>query len=150
MGILGKGKEEEEEEEEGEGAGLGMGDVLGGVVTFDVTVGGASGERERNSLGLDNIQRRTESRQRVMSHFIKSKYSCIITTLICFCLVPYSAYISQVFNLVNFANLESFMKFIQLKLEPLCCHMHGQHTSMNIFQRIPSKQLFVKILTHEI
>ena len=24
-----------------------MGDVLGGVVTFDVTVGGASGEREK-------------------------------------------------------------------------------------------------------
>ena len=34
-GDLGKG------EEEGGGAGLGMGDVLGGVVTFDVTVGGA-------------------------------------------------------------------------------------------------------------
>ena len=62
MGILGEG----EEEEEGGGAGLGMGDVLGGVVTFDVTVGGASGgrereRRERNSLGLDNIQCRTES-----------------------------------------------------------------------------------------
>ena len=42
MGILGEG-----EEEEGGGAGLGMGDILGGVVTFDVTVGGASGERER-------------------------------------------------------------------------------------------------------
>ena len=34
-GDLGEG------EEEGGGAGLGMGDVLGGVVTFDVTVGGA-------------------------------------------------------------------------------------------------------------
>ena len=43
MGDLGEG----EEEEEGGGAGLGMGDVLGGVVTFDVTVGGASGEREK-------------------------------------------------------------------------------------------------------
>ena len=31
----------EREEEEGGGAGLGMGDVLVGVVTFDVTVGGA-------------------------------------------------------------------------------------------------------------
>ena len=48
MGDLGEG-EEEEEEEEGGGAGLGMGDVLGGVVTFDVTVGGASGERENES-----------------------------------------------------------------------------------------------------
>ena len=47
MGDLGEGEEEEEEEEEGGGAGLGMGDVLGGVVIFDVTVGGASGERER-------------------------------------------------------------------------------------------------------
>ena len=45
MGDLGEG-EGEEEEEEGGGAGLGMGDVLGGVVTFDDTVGGASGERE--------------------------------------------------------------------------------------------------------
>ena len=35
-GDLGEGKEEE-----GGGAGLGMGDVLGGVVTFDVTVGRA-------------------------------------------------------------------------------------------------------------
>ena len=34
----------DEEEEEGGGAGLGMGDVLGGVVTFDVTVGGATCE----------------------------------------------------------------------------------------------------------
>ena len=47
MGYLGEG--EEEEEEEGGGAGLGMGDVLGGAVTFDVTVGGASGERENES-----------------------------------------------------------------------------------------------------
>ena len=47
MGDLGEG--EEEEEEEGGEAGLGMGDVLGGVVTFDVTVGGASGERENES-----------------------------------------------------------------------------------------------------
>ena len=47
MGDLGEG--EEEEEEEGGGAGLGMGDVLGGVVTFDVTMGGASGERENES-----------------------------------------------------------------------------------------------------
>ena len=38
-GDLGDG-----EEEEGGGAGLGMGDVLGGVVTFDVTVGGATCE----------------------------------------------------------------------------------------------------------
>ena len=45
MGDLGEG----EEEEEGGGAGLGMGDILGGVVTFDVTVGGALGERERES-----------------------------------------------------------------------------------------------------
>ena len=46
MGDLGEG---EEEEEEGGRAGLGMGDVLGGVVTFDVTVGRASGEREREN-----------------------------------------------------------------------------------------------------
>ena len=39
MGDLGEG-------EEGGGAGLGMGDVFGGVVTFDVTVGGALGESE--------------------------------------------------------------------------------------------------------
>ena len=39
VGDLGEG-----EEEEGGGAGLGMGDVLGGVVTFDVTVGGATCE----------------------------------------------------------------------------------------------------------
>ena len=45
MGDLGEG----EQEEEGGGAGLGMGDILGGVVTFDVTVGGASGERENES-----------------------------------------------------------------------------------------------------
>ena len=38
-GDLGEG-----EEEEGGGAGLGMGYVLGGVVTFDVTVGGATCE----------------------------------------------------------------------------------------------------------
>ena len=44
MGDLG---EREEEEEEGGGAGLGMGDVLGCVVTFDVTVGGASRKREK-------------------------------------------------------------------------------------------------------
>ena len=37
-GDLGEG------EEEGGGAGLGMGDVLGGVVIFDVTVGGARRE----------------------------------------------------------------------------------------------------------
>ena len=42
-GDLGEG----EEEEEGGGAGLGMGDVLGGVVTLDVTVGGARCVRER-------------------------------------------------------------------------------------------------------
>ena len=28
---------------------------------------------------------------------------------------PYNAYISRVFNFANFANLESFAKFIQLK-----------------------------------
>ena len=38
-GDLGEG-----EEEEGGGAGLGMGDVLGGVVTLEVTVGGAKCE----------------------------------------------------------------------------------------------------------
>ena len=54
MGDLGEG----EQEEEGGGAGLGMGDVLGGVVTFDVTVGGASGERE---IGVTQIQQKHKS-----------------------------------------------------------------------------------------
>ena len=52
-GDLGEG------EEEGGGAGLSMGDVLGGVVTFDVTVGGARCEcvRERESckVKIDKI-----------------------------------------------------------------------------------------------
>ena len=43
----------EGEEEEGGGAGLGMGDVLGGVVTFDVTVGGATCERESCKVTID-------------------------------------------------------------------------------------------------
>ena len=47
--------------------------------------------------------------------------------------ILYSTYILQVFNFVNFANLESFTKFIQLKFEPLCCHTHGQHTSAKFF-----------------
>ena len=53
--------------------------------------------------------------------------------------IPYSAYISRVFNFMNFANLELFTKFIQLKFESLRCHMHGQHAFVNFFQRIPSK-----------
>ena len=48
--------------------------------------------------------------------------------------LPYSAYISRVFNFVNFANLESFAKFIQLKFEPLCCNTHGQHKFANYFK----------------
>ena len=35
--------------------------------------------------------------------------------------------ILRVFNDANFANLESFAKFIQRKFEPLCCNTHGQH-----------------------
>ena len=49
------------------------------------------------------------------------------------------------FLFLNFTNLESFVKFIQLKFEPLCCHVHGQHASAKYFSRIPSKQLFAKI-----
>ena len=37
-----------------------------------------------------------------------------------------------------------FAKLILLKFEPLCCHTHGQHASVNVFQQIPSKQLFEK------
>ena len=58
------------------------------------------------------------------------------------CKIPYSAYISRIFN---FANLESFMKFIQLKFETLHCNTHGQHEFAKFFQQIPSKQLFTKI-----
>ena len=50
--------------------------------------------------------------------------------------IPFSAYISWVFN---FANLESFVIFIQLKFEPLHFHTHGQHA---FTKRIP---LFMKI-----
>ena len=56
--------------------------------------------------------------------------------------IPYGAYISRVFN---FANLESFAKFIQQKFEPLRCNTHGQHEFAKFIQRIPSKQLFAKI-----
>ena len=56
--------------------------------------------------------------------------------------IPYSAYISRVFN---FANLESFAKFIQRKFEPLLCNTHGQHEFAKFIQRIPSKQPFAKI-----
>ena len=56
--------------------------------------------------------------------------------------LPYSAYISQVFN---FVNLESLAKFIQLKFEPLRCNIHGQHEFAKFIQRIPSKQLFTII-----
>ena len=60
--------------------------------------------------------------------------------------MPYSAYcISRVFNFGNFANLESFTKFIQLKFELLRCHIHGQHEFAKCFQQILSKRLFMKI-----
>ena len=39
--------------------------------------------------------------------------------------IPFSAYISRVFNFANIANLESFAKFIQRKFEPLHCNTHG-------------------------
>ena len=39
--------------------------------------------------------------------------------------LPYSAYISRVFNFANFVNFESFAKLIQLKFEPLG-HAHAQ------------------------
>ena len=53
--------------------------------------------------------------------------------------IPYSAYISRVFNFANIANLESFAKFIQRKFEPLRCNTHGQHEFAKFIQRIPSK-----------
>ena len=59
--------------------------------------------------------------------------------------VPYSAYISRVFNFMNFVTLELFTKFIQQKFEPLHCNTHGQHEFAKFIQRIPSKQLFTKI-----
>ena len=47
-----------------------------------------------------------------------------------FCgILPYSTYISWVFNFANLANLE----FIKLKFEPLRCHVHGQHVSAKFF-----------------
>ena len=58
--------------------------------------------------------------------------------------IPYSAYISRVFNFANFANLESFAKFIQRNFEPLHCNTHGQHEFAKFIQRIPSKQPFAK------
>ena len=50
--------------------------------------------------------------------------------------IPYSAYISQVFNFTNFVNFKLFVKFIQLKFEPLHCQVHGQHSSVKFFQQI--------------
>ena len=50
---------------------------------------------------------------------------------------PYGAYISRVFNFANFANLESFAKFIQRKFEPLRCNTYGQHEFAKFIQRIP-------------
>ena len=48
--------------------------------------------------------------------------------------IPYRTYsISRVFNFTNFANLESFAKFIQLKFEPLRCHTHEQHEFVKFF-----------------
>ena len=52
-------------------------------------------------------------------------------------ILPYGAYISRVFNFANFANLESFAKFIQRKFEPLRCNTHGQHEFAKFIQRIP-------------
>ena len=40
---------------------------------------------------------------------------------------------------MNFVNLESFVRFMQLKFEPLHYHTHGQNASAKYFQRIPSK-----------
>ena len=39
--------------------------------------------------------------------------------------IPYSAYITRIFNFANFANFESFAKLIQLKFEPPG-HAHAQ------------------------
>ena len=78
---------------------------------------------------------------------IEQSFGCIRVNIWYISIIPYSAYILWVFN---FANLESFVKFIQLKFELLRCHTHGQHEFVKFFQRIPSKQLFTKIYTREI
>ena len=53
------------------------------------------------------------------------------TTLITFSPhILYSTYISRVFN---FVNLESFAKFIQLKIELLRHHTHEQHEFAKLF-----------------
>ena len=48
-------------------------------------------------------------------------------------LIPYSAYILRVFNFVNFANLESFVKFIQRKLSHCTVTPMGNTNSRNLF-----------------
>ena len=47
--------------------------------------------------------------------------------------------IAQVINFTNFVNLELFAK---LKFEPLRCHVHGQHVSVN--QQIASNSYWQK------
>ena len=49
--------------------------------------------------------------------------------------LPYSTYISRVFNFANFTNLELFVKFIHLKFEPLHCHTYGQHEFAKFFNK---------------
>ena len=49
-------------------------------------------------------------------------------------LIPYSEYISRVFNFANFVNFVSFVKFIQLNFKPLRFHSHGQHAFVKFFQ----------------
>ena len=84
----------------------------------------------------------------VLHHAKPNKLQC--QTVLLAEKVDFSAYISRVFNFANFTNLESSMKFIQRKFEPLRCNTHGQHEFAKFIQRIPSKQLFVKIYTREI
>ena len=53
-------------------------------------------------------------------------------------LIFHRSLISQIWN--------QFVKLIQLKFEPLCCHAHGQHASADVFQPILSKQLFRPVI----
>ena len=67
--------------------------------------------------------------------------TCSSSTVLCG--VPYSAYVLQVINFVNYANLELFAKLIQLKFEPLQFELWAT-CIRKFFQRIPSKQLWRK------
>ena len=63
-------------------------------------------------------------------------------------LIPYSAYISRVFNFANFASLESFAKLIQRIFDTSKLSHIGDVLSSafaKLFQRNFKKKLFAKI-----